>query len=126
MSSSRVTKVLWICNLILPRIAVSLGLGFIPKEGWVEGLFGELVSERVKGSLDFLPDIALARALGKGHDIPLGKEKALAYLAGETFPLDGDDGFRVVSYCGIPLGFVKLTKGVAKNHYPKGLRRDYR
>ena len=73
----------------------------------------------------FLPDIALARALGKGHDIPLIKEKALAYLAGETFPLDGGDGFRVVSYLGIPLGFVKLTKGVAKNHYPKGLRRRY-
>ena len=31
-------KVLWICNLILPEIAQELGLPYLPKEGWVEGL----------------------------------------------------------------------------------------
>ncbi len=81
MSSSRVTKVLWICNLILPRIAVSLGLGFIPKEGWVEGLFGELISERVKGSLDFLPDIAFP--LDKKSFLLAGGDIKAGYFSGE-------------------------------------------
>lgn len=71
----------------------------------------------------FQPDHALA-SFAKAS-IPIEKENALRYLAGETFPLQGEDGYAVVSYLGIPLGYVKLVKGTAKNHYPKGLRRRY-
>jgi NOL1/NOP2/fmu family ribosome biogenesis protein len=30
-----------------------------------------------------------------------------------------------VSYDNQNLGFVKATQGIAKNHYPKGLRREW-
>ena len=34
-------------------------------------------------------------------------------------------GYLPVCFDGYPLGFGKLVKGVVKNHYPKGLRRNY-
>ena len=73
----------------------------------------------------YFPDHALARYLGPEHSIPLDEKNARAYLRGETFPLAGPEGFRIVSYGGLNLGWVKIVKGVAKNHYPKGLRHAY-
>ena len=46
----------------------------------------------------------------------------LSYLAGETFRCGLADGWAVVSVAGAPLGGIKVSQGVAKNHYPKGLR----
>lgn len=46
----------------------------------------------------------------------------VAYLRGEAIPLCASRGFRVLRTCGITLGLVKITDGIAKNHYPKGLR----
>lgn len=48
--------------------------------------------------------------------------RLLAYLRGETFPCTLDDGWAVVTVAGAPLGGIKVSGGVAKNHYPKGLR----
>lgn len=45
-----------------------------------------------------------------------------AYLHGDTIPADFN-GWGVVSVCGAPIGGVKASGGVAKNHYPKGLRK---
>jgi NOL1/NOP2/fmu family ribosome biogenesis protein len=45
-----------------------------------------------------------------------------AYLHGDTIPADFS-GWGVVSVCGAAIGGVKASGGVAKNHYPKGLRR---
>lgn len=45
-----------------------------------------------------------------------------AYIRGETVPCDLADGWAVVTVEGAPLGGVKVVAGVAKNHYPKGLR----
>ncbi|MDY5440937.1 MAG: SAM-dependent methyltransferase [Candidatus Enteromonas sp.] len=73
----------------------------------------------------FLPDHALARYLTSEYSLPLSSDQARQYLRGETFPLEKNDGFYIVSYCDLNLGWIKVTKGVAKNHYPKGLRRDY-
>lgn len=44
-----------------------------------------------------------------------------AYLHGETIPASFD-GWGVVTVSGAPIGGVKASSGVAKNHYPKGLR----
>ncbi|MBP5092277.1 MAG: hypothetical protein J6328_06990 [Bacilli bacterium] len=66
----------------------------------------------------------LAHYLKAESSIPLNKEQAERYLRGESFPLKGENGFQVVSYLGITIGFVKIVGGMAKNHYPKGLRRQ--
>ena len=48
--------------------------------------------------------------------------KLLSYVRGETFPCGLSDGWAVVTVAGAPLGGIKVVEGVAKNHYPKGLR----
>ena len=44
------------------------------------------------------------------------------YLSGEEFNTDCKNGWAVVTVNGCTLGGVKVVNGVAKNHYPKGLR----
>ncbi len=44
------------------------------------------------------------------------------YLHGEEIPTDVANGWAVVTVCGVPLGAAKAVNGIAKNHYPKGLR----
>lgn len=46
-----------------------------------------------------------------------------AYLRGESIPCDGENGWTLVLADGFSLGWGKVTNGVLKNHYPKGLRR---
>lgn len=64
-------KVLWICNLILPEVAQNLGLGTIPKEGWVKSMFDAMLKD---ASCD--ADISIAFPVGndmlKGDDILRG------------------------------------------------------
>ncbi len=45
------------------------------------------------------------------------------YLSGETFFIEGVRGFAAVTYHGATLGGVKVSDGIAKNYYPKGLRK---
>lgn len=45
-----------------------------------------------------------------------------AYLHGDVIAAPFN-GWGVVTVCGAPLGGVKASGGMAKNHYPKGLRR---
>lgn len=47
--------------------------------------------------------------------------QAEAYLRGETVPCN-QKGYGVVTTAGIPLGWIKSSQGIGKNHYPKGLR----
>jgi NOL1/NOP2/fmu family ribosome biogenesis protein len=61
---------------------------------------------------DFKPKIDLER----------GSEELKKYLRGEQIEVDCEDGWAVITVCGCALGGVKVVKGVAKNHYPKGLR----
>jgi len=70
-------------------------------------------------------DHALASFLPDTLSIPLDEPQAKAYLRGETFPIKEKDGLAIVSYQGMNMGYVKIVKGRAKNHYPKGLRRIY-
>ena len=53
--------------------------------------------------------------------IELNREESINYLKGLTINKDGNEGYQVVSYKNLPLGFVKQVHGVLKNHYPKGL-----
>ena len=52
---------------------------------------------------------------------PLSLEQARQYLNGQTVPCD-QKGYGVVTVEGIPLGWIKSSGGIGKNHYPKGLR----
>lgn len=67
----------------------------------------------------FIPDHHLAAFLPSSYSVPITQEEAKAYIYGNTFPMDKEDGFYIVSYENMNLGFVKVTQGVAKNHYPK-------
>ncbi len=89
-----------------------------------------------------LPDHALAMCfLPSGlPTVALNPEQALRYLAGETLSAEGipgldsagdshrsagvhpSGGWRVATCGGFPLGWVKCSDGMLKNHYPKGLR----
>ncbi len=72
----------------------------------------------------FIPDHHLCHFLDDSYSIPISEEHMKAYIRGETFPMDLADGFYIVSYDRMNLGFVKVTGTVAKNHYPKGLRKN--
>ena len=72
----------------------------------------------------FIPSLALARSLTWNKDIALNEEQKNKYLHGEVLNVDQKyNGYYTVSYQGLTLGFVKVSNGIAKNHYPKGLRR---
>ena len=70
------------------------------------------------------PDYALSHYLDSHNSIELTETQKDLYLHGETFSIDKklNNGFYVVSYNHINLGFVKYIDGTLKNHYPKGLR----
>ncbi len=74
----------------------------------------------------FLPAHALAKALTPGlvrqyHECSY--PQALKYLHGETIRCnEGFKGWVLIGYEGFPLGWGKAHGGIAKNHYPKGLR----
>ena len=65
---------------------------------------------------------ALGRFFKRRIDLSLDDPLLGAYLHGETIPTKVVGGYAVVSVCGAPIGGVKCSDGVAKNHYPKGLR----
>ncbi len=65
---------------------------------------------------------AYGRQFRRTIDLPCDDPRILAYLRGETFPCDLADGWGCVMVSGCPLGGIKVTGGIAKNHYPKGLR----
>ncbi len=72
----------------------------------------------------FTPDHALALALTP-PDVPriaLTEAQARLYQNGQTLPAEGQ-GWVLACYLGVPLGWGKISGGVMKNHYPKGLRR---
>lgn len=72
------------------------------------------------------PEFALARAYEGPERIEVSLEQALKYLHGDTFPLTKNNGFYIVMFNNLNLGFVKVVNGIAKNYYPKGLRRMYK
>lgn len=70
-----------------------------------------------------IPDHAAAMSFQKSFapETELSGEEALRYMAGETFAAEGK-GWVIASYRGLNLGWGKISDGILKNHYPKGLR----
>ena len=56
-------------------------------------------------------------------DLPLTDDRLKRFLRGEELSVPGNpDGWTAVSAEGIVTGFGKVSGGVLKNRYPKGLR----
>ena len=76
----------------------------------------------------FEPSHHLCMALGKGdfkRTICFDEDEIKDYIAGGTVSRDGEKGFGAMLYKEkFPIGWYKLSDGVAKNHYPKHLRRN--
>lgn len=82
---------------------------------------GELKKNR------FEPSHALALALSPEEAVHVWSLRAddptvAAYLNGQTFSAEGEKGWYLVCVDGFSLGWGKLSGGVMKNHYPRGLR----
>lgn len=78
----------------------------------------------------FEPSHALALAMAPGDaarvwNLSSTEGIVRAYLRGETFPAQGDKGWYLICVDGYGIGWGKLAGGIMKNHYPKGLRRNY-
>ncbi len=76
------------------------------------------------------PEHALAMTLQKKDvlstcRLPYHDQKILDYLAGHPIPCDNRNGWCLVFMDDVPLGWGKVSQGILKNHYPKGLRRQY-
>ena len=56
--------------------------------------------------------------------INLTPDEAESYLKGNTIPCNCENGWAVVTVDGCALGGAKAVNGTAKNHYPKGLRKN--
>ena len=90
---------------------------FIAKAGIAVGLF--------KGQ-DFIPDQELAWSLIMHPEIPtieVNLEQALAYLKREEINLpDCRNGWQLITYKNLSLGWVKVLPGRVNNYYPKEYR----
>ena len=75
----------------------------------------------------FEPSHALALSLRPEEAVfvlNISEEQARKYLRGETLMAEGEKGWYLICVEGYSLGFGKLSGGVMKNHYPKGLRKS--
>ncbi len=72
----------------------------------------------------FKPSFALSQYVTGIPTIRLDQKEAELYLKGQQFVKKNPypNGYILVSYDGINLGYVKNVKGTLKNHYPIGLR----
>ena len=55
-------------------------------------------------------------------DLDPNGEDIIKYLHGEEIKCDLPNGWAAVTVCGVAVGGAKVSNGIAKNHYPKGLR----
>ena len=87
---------------------------------------GLLLGEQKKNR--FEPSGALALALTSKEckniiNLTAEDARVIKYLKGETIDtkdIKSKDGLALICVDGYPLGFVKVSKGVCKNKYPKG------
>ena len=77
----------------------------------------------VKGKV-FVPDHAWAvsNAVPDVRRVSLTEEQTRLYQNGQVVPAEGK-GWVLACFAGIPLGWGKISDGMMKNHYPKGIRR---
>lgn len=67
----------------------------------------------------FLKEEEVCRSKNFAADSPM----IAAYLNGQSIPCEGEKGWYLILVDGYSIGWGKLSGGMLKNHYPKGLRR---
>ena len=78
----------------------------------------------------FEPSHALALALKPEEavntwDLKSDSLEIKLYLSGQTFQAEGPKGWYLITVDGYSIGWGKLAGGIMKNHYPKGLRKNW-
>ena len=92
-----------------------------PEHVYMAGVvLGEVIKGRVEPHHQFFS--TFGHLCKRRLELDARDAAVLRYLRGETLPCDLPSGYGAVTVCGCPLGGIKVTQGVAKNHYPKGLR----
>lgn len=81
---------------------------------------GALVKGRVEVHHQFFS--AYGRDFVRRLELRADDVRVSRYLRGETIECDLPNGYAVLLVHGCALGGVKVVNGIAKNHYPKGLR----
>ena len=102
---------------------------YLPKTNFNTNGLNVLRSGWLLGSIEkniFFPEHSLAMGLLADQfkqviNLDLSSTEIAAYLKGEAISSKGD-GYHLVCSAGISLGFAKISNGIFKNHYPKGLR----
>ena len=78
----------------------------------------------IKGRFEPAHAWAMALKLGQAANVVnITYDEAKSFIAGMTLNMEGKKGWYLVCYSGISLGWGKLSGGILKNHYPRGLRR---
>ena len=78
----------------------------------------------------FEPSHALALSMKKedvlrSWNLESGSREIKQYLSGQTFHAEGEKGWYLILVDGYSIGWGKLAGGIMKNHYPKGLRKNW-
>ena len=81
---------------------------------------GEIIKNRFEPS----HSLAISSSIDEWKNVvSLDDEQINKYLKGESFNIDGKNGYCLVTYKNYSVGYAKLVNGTLKNHYPKVLRR---
>ncbi len=103
------------------------GFYLVPADGPdIDDIFmpGVKVGTVEKGRV--LPHHRFFMAFGRDFKVKLellpGDPRISAYLHGDIIPVSDGSGCAAVLYCGAVLGGGKISGGMLKNYYPKGLR----
>jgi NOL1/NOP2/sun family putative RNA methylase len=101
----------------LPKTSFNTSGLNVLRSGWLLGVIEKNI---------FFPEHSLAMGLlnddfKKVINLNLASKELEVYLKGEGINYSGD-GYHLICVEGISLGFAKISNGILKNHYPKGLR----
>lgn len=110
-------------RVLRPGLQLGTGLKnrFVPSHALALALRPEDVNRALK-----LKTYLTGELLGDGA-VPTTAEPGRMtedYLKGLTFPAGGENGWHLICADCFSLGWGKLSNGIMKNHYPRGLRRQ--
>jgi NOL1/NOP2/fmu family ribosome biogenesis protein len=85
--------------------------------------WGVRIGTTIKGKLVPDHELAMNLELNEGFErVELSTSEALHFLKGETFSIDAPQGWVIITYQNLPLGWIKSMGNRFNNYYPKELR----